>query len=104
MFKEIKRIFTSQKVTYLAVRMKSMLMWIGTTSDSVLYGQITCLPPEVPEKETSNKVALAVTATSSSTLLLEFSTTARQKLQNTSQKLTIIHHIISKFSGGFCRD
>ena len=73
-----------------------MLMWIGTTSDSVLYGQITCSPPEVAEKETSNKVALAVTETSSSTLLLEFSTTARQKLQNSSKKLTIIHHIIKK--------
>ncbi|KAH0916611.1 hypothetical protein HID58_031057 [Brassica napus] len=40
-------------------RMKSMLMWTGTTSDSVLYQQITCSPPKVVEKETSNKVALA---------------------------------------------
>ncbi|KAL0651138.1 hypothetical protein Bca4012_093829 [Brassica carinata] len=44
---------------HVAVRMKSMLMWTGTTLDSVLSQQITCSPPKVVEKETSNKVALA---------------------------------------------
>ena len=74
-----------------------MLMWTGTTSDSVLYQQITCSPPKVVEKETSNKVALAVTATWNSTLLLEFSTMARQSFKSSSKKHTQNIHIINDF-------